>query len=151
MEEDTKNDTIENDVHPVQNLEPIQNPTANNDNKEHVNKRRKFFLTKLWHGEYSLPVTFWVFGILVSMALKSLIVFIKRTPIVVEIKRPTAVIIFIIMCCYEICLNIGTWRAANKYNGPKIWNILAKICVYIWWMLLIAAINHFIDVIYEVY
>jgi len=30
---------------------------------------------------------------------------------------------------YEIPVIIGTWRAANKYKGSKIWAVLAKIAV----------------------
>lgn len=142
--EKERTDFLENNAQPAQIPDLVHNPE---DNKNAVNKKRTFFLTKLWHGEYSLPVSFWIFGILVSKILNLLISFIKNSPIMFEIrKRPIVIVIFmVIIVCYEIWTNVGIWNAANKYNGPKIWIILTKIIVCFWWLLFFTAIYDFMS------
>lgn len=39
------------------------------------------------------------------------------------------VILMLAYTAYEIPVIMGVWRAANKYQGSKIWAILAKIAV----------------------
>lgn len=39
------------------------------------------------------------------------------------------VILMLAYTAYEIPVIMGTWRASNKYQGPKIWAVLAKIAV----------------------
>jgi hypothetical protein len=34
---------------------------------------------------------------------------------------------------YTVVVLIGTWRAASRYQGPKLWTVLAKIVTVLGW------------------
>ena len=81
----------------------------------------KGFFEKLQDGDFGLAKTFWLYGALVSF-IASIIM--ELTAIIsigflAIIKLPYTV--------YGAAVIMGTWRAANKYEGPEIWAVLAKI------------------------
>ena len=52
-------------------------------------------------------------------------------------------IYYIIALCYlaySVCINIGIWAAANKFQGARLWATLAKVVVCFWWINLFAGI-----------
>jgi hypothetical protein len=79
------------------------------------------FFGKLINGDFGLAKTFWLYGVLLEIIVISL-----ATP------KPYVSIFIALMLvndAYLIVLVIGIWRAANKYQGLKIWGWLAKIVV----------------------
>ncbi|MCS5551495.1 MAG: hypothetical protein NZ811_08275 [Gammaproteobacteria bacterium] len=81
----------------------------------------KGFFGKLANGDFGLAKTYWVYGVLVGFVVSIII------NVITSIGG--LVILMLAYTAYEIPVIMGTWRAANKYQGSKIWAILAKIAV----------------------
>ncbi len=81
-------------------------------------------IAKLWRGDYSLVVTYWVFGVVVGVVLNAALTASARTlPVAVYFAFLAAVL------AYSILVWVGIWRAATKYQGDRIWPTLAKCMV----------------------
>ena len=87
-------------------------------------ENKRGFFVKLANGDFGLAKTFWLYGILVSIVVKLI------SEAVTSIGG--LVILILAFMAYNIPLLMGIWRAANKYHGPKIWAVLAKIEVWLW-------------------
>lgn len=85
----------------------------------------KGFFRKLANGDFKLAKTFWLCGVLAGFILNNL------THILLKFNSSGAMlaIVFFAYTTYEIPLIMGTWRAAYKYQGPKVWAVLAKYAV----------------------
>lgn len=103
----------------------------------------KPFFSKLASGDFGLAKTYWIFGVLVGIAVN----FIVSTAGAVGSLN---IIYFVALLhtLYFFPLSFGTWRAADRYTGNKIWAILAKIAIilgvialFVTWISLIALIN----------
>ena len=94
------------------------------------------FILKLYRGELSLWVAYWVLGwgsvVLISSAM----------PIVEGvIDRATATsslglqIVLMLVCgivfAFEAIVAIGIWRSAGKYQGSLLWASLARLGVVV--------------------
>ena len=95
-------------------------------------------ISKFWNGDYPLVKMYWVYGILLPLAVAicffGVLLAIGRggysssTSLYVGIA---VLAIAILSFIYGILWSVGTWRSASKYTGPRIWAILAKIMVVI--------------------
>jgi hypothetical protein len=83
---------------------------------------KKHLFKKFIDGDFSLALSFWVFG-LIGLLLLGLIV---------TLILPKMIFVRLITYPYLIYASIGIWKSSNKYNGKKIFSILAKIMVVIW-------------------
>ena len=83
----------------------------------------KGFFKKLMDGDFGLAKTYWLYGFLVG------VIFGVVAQVAIYISPILYLLVFLISIAYYIPLAIGIWRAANRYTGPKIWAILAKIAV----------------------
>lgn len=77
------------------------------------------FFSKLANGDFGLAKTYWVYGVLVSIALNITFKLISSYEVVLIGLAATI--------AYSVPLYMGIWRAASKYPGNKIWSVLAKI------------------------
>ena len=87
-----------------------------------VSATNKGFFKKLEHGDFGLARTYWLYDLAVGAAIY----------IIAEIvQTPWAIVALLLpYFAYVIPVIMGTWRAATKYTGPKIWAVLAKVqCV----------------------
>jgi hypothetical protein len=91
-------------------------------------------LRKLWWGEYSLPVAFWLFyclGVFVFLIVGAIILFKSRT---ID-ARPIALIVCIALIWgYQLTASVGVWRSAAPYwTSPilmqRAWAMAARIVV----------------------
>ena len=86
-----------------------------------VSTTAKSFLRKLSRGDFGLAKTYWIYGVIVGFILN------------IAMKPITSIgllaVIMLVYTAYEILVLMGTWRAADKYEGSKIWAVLAKIAV----------------------
>lgn len=99
------------------------------------------FFARLYYGELSLPVTFWVFGVLLAtlfnICLTALLYILFLDPDASDFIAPLGglgsmlVILAISLSAlaYTFVVLVGQWRAATQYKGRKLWAILVKICV----------------------
>ena len=87
-------------------------------------KNQDNFLYKIYQGGYSLPVTYWFFGVGVSIFLTIL------NEIIFSYSSNLIVLLFLLLnIAYTFIVCVGVWRAADNYNGKQHWAILAKCAV----------------------
>lgn len=85
------------------------------------NVSEKGFFGKLANGDFGLAKTYWIYGVLAGIVVN----------IVLSVVTSIGALVFLMLAyiAYEIPVLMGTWRAANKYPGLKIWAILAQVAV----------------------
>lgn len=90
----------------------------------------EWFLARLLHGGYGLPITFWLAGILVW----AIYIAIETSLIASQNYKPTttSMVAALTFIAYLFVLIPGVWNAANRYHGIKLWAILAKIVCIFW-------------------
>ena len=94
------------------------------------------FILKLYRGELSLWVAYWVFGwgsmILISSAMPIVEEVIDR---VTATGSPSLQIVLMLVCgivfAFEVVVAIGIWRSAGKYRGSLLWSSLARLGVVV--------------------
>ena len=92
------------------------------DLESRVAQPKKGFFSKLAGGEYGLARTYWLYGVVVGLIYRILLLI------------PSLAVMLILTLAYLVyCvpLLMGIWRAADGYNGPKVWAVLARIVVII--------------------
>ena len=111
------------------------------DNETNADKQG--FFNKLSSGDFGLAKTYWVFGVLVGIAIGIL-----SSILGVFAGIGGIVCISLLHTIYVIPVALGTWRASNAYSGNKIWAILAKIAIVLGaislianWIMLIAIMS----------
>jgi hypothetical protein len=76
---------------------------------------------KLWSGQYSLPVAFWLFycaGMVACPIVAGTILFLSRT----INARPVAFIVgFAFVNGYLLTVSVGVWRSATPFATSPIW------------------------------
>jgi hypothetical protein len=109
-----------------------------------------------WRGNYSLAKSYWrngvlLFGLGINLPLLILIV----VALNIFQKQPA---LLLVVCLGEMALIlaayiwvlVGTWRAARKYKGPRIWAILAQIGMVMGVVVTIAHVSQDVTVISHV-
>ena len=81
------------------------------------------FFVKFWNGDLSLPMSYWLVGVVFSVVVGFVIVAI----VIAAGLHEDAMFGFLIP--WYIYTTVGIWRSSDKYKGPKFWAILAKIAV----------------------
>ena len=82
-------------------------------------KNQDNFLSKIYNGGYSLPVTYWVFGVGISIIFR----------ILGSSNMMLALLFLLLNITYTFLICVGIWRAADNYNGEHYWASLAKFAV----------------------
>lgn len=80
-------------------------------------------MKKLWNGDVPLSVAYWVYGWLLPMGLALVFVILGITLVPGSVP---ARLFVLVVGCYTLLWGTGTWRAASKYQGLKLWAFLAK-------------------------
>ena len=81
------------------------------------------YVVRLWRGQVSLPVTYWVWGFL-GNALTRLLILVLILVSNRSIVLGFAILLFYLAYCVFIVVAI--WRSAARYTGPRIWRDLAR-------------------------
>lgn len=106
---------------------------------EAVEKPRTNFFMKLVCGDYGLALTYWVFCVGAGVIFR--IIFSSITSV------NALIIVLIVYIPYTIAVMLGVWNAADRYNGPKVWAVLAKILVILGLLPLLSMVIAFLSVI----
>lgn len=77
------------------------------------------FFGKLAHGEFGLARTYWLFGFLPAIGINLLSNFVVTSV-------AGLFLLTLVYGAYDILVILGVWRAAKKYEGPKLWAYMAK-------------------------
>lgn len=84
------------------------------------------FIEDVFLGKLSLPMTYWVYGVLGNLVwgigFRSLDLTLDGDPFA---------LLFTLYVGYSIWVSVGIWRSAGKYLGLKVWAILAKFVVIV--------------------
>lgn len=89
-----------------------------------VHRKSQLHMARLWRGEVSLPVTYWVWGALFNSLMRLLIVlvlFVTYRSLVVGIGLA---VLYLAYCVFII---VAIWRSSARYTGPRIWRDLARV------------------------
>jgi hypothetical protein len=90
-------------------------------------------IKRLWGGEVSLGCVFWLYGVLVgflfNLLFAAILLFYASISASVPFLSAIVWILTIIYFIYLIFIYLVIWRTAGKYQGKKVWSILARICV----------------------
>lgn len=79
-------------------------------------------IEEVWTGKAGLARTYWLYGVAAGFAWG--VPFATVTP-----GSYLAIAVGALFVVYFIVVNVGIWRAANRYEGPKVWPVLAKAAV----------------------
>ncbi len=99
-------------------LEPTNNP----------NKEDSGFFSKLLQGDYGLAKTYWIFGVLVNVFL--------NLPFTIA-SGSELILLLVLYFPYQVTVLLGTWAAANRYQGARYWIFLAKLMTILSWAALL--------------
>lgn len=81
-------------------------------------------IKNIWGGDAGLAVTYWGYGMLGGALFSIPLAFVTPGSIPAIIAVAFFILYFVLVC-------VGTWRAATKYQGPKIWAFLPKAAIVV--------------------
>lgn len=81
------------------------------------------FWRRLVKGDFGLAATWWRYGVLGLLA---------QVLAFGGLAGVSAGLFFVGCLCYNVVVWIGTWRAAHRYEGPRVWAVLAYLAVALW-------------------
>lgn len=97
-----------------------------NDNLDYF-KLLKDYYNKFINGKISLPISFWLVGLIgttvMGLLIMALLYFLN------VLNNP---LLRILAFPYLIIASIGIWQSSDNYKGPKAWSVGAKIMVVVW-------------------
>lgn len=87
---------------------------------------QKGFFSKLSNGDFGLARTYWLYGVVVGIVINLVI---QVVPSIGAIA-----VVLALATVYQVMVLLGIWRAATRYQGRKVWAILAKFAAVLGWM-----------------
>ena len=81
------------------------------------------FFPRLLRGDYGLPKTFWIYLVLASLLMGMAFQLVDSPEMLIVLS--------LLFTAYRVIAFIGTWRAADRFAGGKVWVILSKIVVLV--------------------
>jgi len=97
-----------------------------NENQDYL-KLLKDYYYKFINGKISLPISFWLVGLIGIIVVSSLI-----TALLYFLNIFNNPLLRIMAFPYLIIASMGIWQSSDNYKGPKAWSVGAKIIVVIW-------------------
>ena len=93
------------------------------------------FLKKIYRGDIKLITVYWLYGVLASSVGSVLLLLLFDFANRPENDNAAVAIVTLLLAVaffvYLFILHVGIWRSSEKYKGPVIWNVLAKIAVVV--------------------
>ncbi len=83
---------------------------------------RPAYLRRLWDGDVPLPEAYWIWGVGVGLLFIVLADVAEHRPLLLAALGLLAIVVGIVAW-------VAIWRSAEKYAGPRIWAVLAKLSV----------------------
>jgi hypothetical protein len=79
----------------------------------------KSFFIRLKDGDFGLAKTYWLYGVVVNLILS--------IPTYLVSNLSLLILFTIIGLIYGVLVLIGIWNSASRYEGLKLWAILARL------------------------
>jgi hypothetical protein len=105
-----------------------------------VSKTRRGYMARHWDGELSLPLSFWINGLLLSVLVD---IAVSQLAFAYRFTGPPTVGVWIgiwaliaFTTLVTIWQLVGIWRSSYKYSGgrPRLWSRLARLAAILGWM-----------------
>jgi len=97
-------------------------------------ERISHFFSELTEGNYSLAMTYWVYGVLGGLVWSVAILSIVQA-LSSELSRDSiqvlSGVLYIAMVAYFYAVYVGIWKSSDKFKGNRVWAIMAKFIVVI--------------------
>jgi hypothetical protein len=106
-----------------------------------------------WRGEYSLPRSYWVNGVVIFHIGINMVLMIVLGIALAAFKGKTALVLIVglgevaLLCAAYVWALVGIWRAARKYQGSRIWSILARLAIIFGVLVSIGNLFNMLDMI----
>ena len=104
-----------------------------NDAESQVIKKQAGFVARLFQGDVSLPITYWIFGALIGnvgfQVALTIIEFNYLEITSTQVGAWSVMGFYWLAIGYSIFMLIAIWRSAGKYQGRAIWSGLARVAV----------------------
>ena len=78
-------------------------------------------INKFWNGDITLWKSYWIAGVIIPIPLGFIVGFLAAALGLAPVSYK------VVMITYIGWTLVGVWRSADKYQGKKIFSILAKI------------------------
>ena len=95
-------------------------------------KKSNYFM-RLWRGQISLPMTYWVWGVFITFIVTLITGFLFG--ILTQNQTLTSNILTIgmgvIVLLYSFFILVSIWRSATNHDGSRLWANIAKVIVVI--------------------
>jgi hypothetical protein len=105
-------------------------------------ERKAGFIARLFSGEVSLPITYWIFGFLIgNVGFQIFLIIIEFNYLELTSSQVGAWSVmgfYWVAIGYSIFMLIAIWRSAGKYQGRSVWAGLARVAVVLGALVLIA-------------
>lgn len=96
------------------------------------------FFQRVWRGEISLPIIFWILGILgefIGVFLLGWLITAEGTlntpPDQHKLLSIYYILGLVVFISYQTWVAISIWKSANKYNGFILWKWISKLFVFL--------------------
>jgi len=104
-------------------------------------ENRSNFVARLFNGDISLPVTYWVFVVLIGnfafQIVDKIIEFNYVDIITTQTGSWSVMAFYWVAIGYSIFMLIATWRSAGKFKGNAIWGRFARFAVVLGTLVLV--------------
>jgi hypothetical protein len=90
---------------------------------DHHVPRGGTLLARLWHGELSLPITYWLWGVLGNRLVLA-------TATTILSSTHSALVALVCLLCdasYWILIAVAIWRSSARYRRSRVWRDLARV------------------------
>ena len=105
-------------------------------------EKKAGYIARLFRGDVSLPITYWVFGVLIgNVAFQIINAIIEFNYLEITTSQTGAwsvMAFYWVAIGYSIFMLIAIWRSAGKYQGRAIWASLARVAVVLGTLALVA-------------
>lgn len=107
--------------------------TEQQEKPQQLTDRKANFILRLFRGDVSLFITYWLFGVVIGGIGGKLALFALERNYselnVIPGNRKYFILGAIAILLYSLFVMVAIWRSASKYQGDKVWAYLAKIIV----------------------
>lgn len=86
------------------------------------------YITRLWRGQISLDMTYWVWGVLFGGFLRRVLETLSL--LYTSARTPGSISAFeVLSFVYYGYISVAIWRSSGRYPGRRIWIVLARLSV----------------------
>jgi hypothetical protein len=93
------------------------------------------FIVQVFKGDVSLPITYWIFGVLIGgVSARFILAAIESNYSQLAMDKNGLILVESVywgIIAYSVFILISIWRSAGKYEGSSVWSGLARAAVII--------------------